>query len=117
MRDNKGARRAIEALYAHKDHFFAVDTEVGKEGGREGDKTLTGTSLHDLIAILPPSLPLSLPQVADLNLKTEGPVGNGRVICFSVYGGPDVDFGHGKGTVRKGGRKGGREGGVGCGRV
>lgn len=39
-------------------------------------------------------------QVADLNIKTEGPVGNGKVICFSVYGGPDVDFGHGKGTVR-----------------
>lgn len=39
-------------------------------------------------------------QVADLNIKTEGPVGNGKVICFSVYGGPEVDFGHGKGTVR-----------------
>ncbi|KAM3568806.1 hypothetical protein VYU27_009076, partial [Nannochloropsis oceanica] len=63
VRDVKGARRAVEALYAHKDTFFAVDTEV-----------------------------------ADLNLKTEGPVGNGRVICFSIYGGPEVDFGHGKGT-------------------
>ena len=60
VRDIKGARRAIEALYAHKVNFFAVDTEVGKEGGRDGDKTLTGTSLHDLIAILPPSLPPSL---------------------------------------------------------
>jgi len=32
------------------------------------------------------------------------------VICSSVYGGPEVDHGHGKGTVRKGGREGGREG-------
>ena len=49
--------------------------------------------------------------MADLNLKTEGPVGNGRVICLSIYGGPEVDFGHGKGTVRReGGREGGREG-------
>jgi hypothetical protein len=62
---------------------------------------------------LPPTLPPSLPsmhQVADLDLKAQGPVGNGRVICISIYGGPDVDFGHGKGTVRKGGREGGREG-------
>jgi len=41
-------------------------------------------------------------------------VGNGRVICFSIYGGPEVDFGHGKGTVRReGGGEGGREGGRG----
>jgi len=35
VRDVKGARRAVEALYAHKDTFFAVDTEVGRRGGRE----------------------------------------------------------------------------------
>lgn len=34
-------------------------------------------------------------EVADIDLKNVGPVGNGRVVCFSVYGGPDVDFGSG----------------------
>jgi hypothetical protein len=42
-------------------------------------------------------------QVADIDLKSVGPVGNGKVICLSVYGGPDVDFGTGKGKVRGGG--------------
>ena len=36
VRDVKGARRAIQALYAHKNSFFAVDTEVGREGERVG---------------------------------------------------------------------------------
>lgn len=28
VRDVKGARRAIEAMYKHKDQYFACDTEV-----------------------------------------------------------------------------------------
>jgi DNA polymerase I-like protein with 3'-5' exonuclease and polymerase domains len=32
-------------------------------------------------------------EVADIDLKTVGPVGNGKVVCASVYGGPEVDFG------------------------
>jgi hypothetical protein len=35
-------------------------------------------------------------EVADIDVKKEGPVGNGRVICASIYGGDDVDFGGGK---------------------
>eukprot|EP01036_Dinobryon_divergens_P031325 gene31325-40700_t len=36
-------------------------------------------------------------EVADIDLKTQGPVGNGKVICISVYAGEDFDFGFGKG--------------------
>ena len=32
-------------------------------------------------------------EVADIELKVEGPVGNGKATCVSIYGGPDVDFG------------------------
>ena len=32
-------------------------------------------------------------EVADIDLKTQGPVGNGHVVCVSIYGGPTVDFG------------------------
>lgn len=38
-------------------------------------------------------------EVSDIDLKTVGPVGNGKVICFSIFGGPDVDFGAGLGST------------------
>ena len=38
-------------------------------------------------------------EVAYIDVKTQGPVGNGRVICLSLYGGPDVDFGDGPGSA------------------
>jgi len=38
-------------------------------------------------------------EVSDIDLKTVGPVGNGKVICFSVFGGPSVDLGDGPGTI------------------
>lgn len=34
-------------------------------------------------------------EVANIDLSTQGPVGNGDVICASVHGGGDVDFGSG----------------------
>lgn len=34
-------------------------------------------------------------EVADIDVKKQSPCGNGRVICASVYAGPDVDFGNG----------------------
>eukprot|EP01127_Copromyxa_protea_P021264 TRINITY_DN7269_c0_g1_i1.p1 TRINITY_DN7269_c0_g1~~TRINITY_DN7269_c0_g1_i1.p1 ORF type:complete len:1237 (+),score=291.21 TRINITY_DN7269_c0_g1_i1:29-3739(+) len=34
-------------------------------------------------------------EVVDLDLNIQGPVGNGRIICLSIYIGPDVDFGNG----------------------
>lgn len=36
-------------------------------------------------------------EVMDIDLKLVGPVGNGRVTCVSIFGGPDVDFGDGPG--------------------
>ena len=36
-------------------------------------------------------------EVCDIDLKRVGPVGNGQVTCASIYSGPDVDFGAGKG--------------------
>ncbi|KAJ1403090.1 ribonuclease H-like domain-containing protein, partial [Ochromonadaceae sp. CCMP2298] len=40
-------------------------------------------------------------EVADIDVKKEGPVGNGKVICVSIYGGEGVDFsgGGGKSTL------------------
>jgi len=35
-------------------------------------------------------------EVADLDIK-KSPVGQGRVICISIYSGPEVDYGHGPG--------------------
>ena len=44
-----------------------------------------------------PSLPAFLPptprtQVAFIDVTSETPVGHGAVLCFSVYGGDDMDF-------------------------
>lgn len=46
------------------------------------------------------SLPKHIPhacdtEVAHINVKKQSPVGHGEVICFSIYCGPDVDFGEG----------------------
>ena len=32
-------------------------------------------------------------QVSDIDVTKESPCGHGRVICFSLYGGPDMHFG------------------------
>uniref|UniRef100_A0A7S4EZM0 DNA-directed DNA polymerase family A palm domain-containing protein n=1 Tax=Chrysotila carterae TaxID=13221 RepID=A0A7S4EZM0_CHRCT len=37
-------------------------------------------------------------EVAGLDLK-RSPIGQGQVICISIYSGPDIDFGHGKGQA------------------
>eukprot|EP00605_Chrysophyceae_sp_TOSAG23-4_P000645 GSChrysophyteH1.ASY1.ANO1.726.1 assembled CDS len=37
-------------------------------------------------------------EVADIDVKSQGPVGNGFVTCVSIFGGPDIDFGDGPGT-------------------
>lgn len=34
-------------------------------------------------------------ETIDINVKKQGPVGNGQVICASIYVGPDIDFGNG----------------------
>jgi hypothetical protein len=34
------------------------------------------------------------PQVADIDVTKETPVGHGRITCFSVYAGPELDFGN-----------------------
>lgn len=34
-------------------------------------------------------------EVADINVKEQSPVGNGKVICVSIYGGDHIDFGTG----------------------
>ena len=31
-------------------------------------------------------------EVMNIDVKSQGPVGNGKVTCVSIYGGPDVDF-------------------------
>ena len=34
-------------------------------------------------------------EVADIDIKEQGPVGNGRVTCLSIFSGPEHDFGRG----------------------
>lgn len=34
-------------------------------------------------------------EVVDIDIKEQGPIGNGKVICVSIYGGDDIDFGQG----------------------
>lgn len=36
------------------------------------------------------------PQVADIDVTQETPVGHGRITCFSVYCGPELDLGSNK---------------------
>lgn len=80
------AELAVQALRAYKPRnqgaaYHAIDTEV---------KPLS----------MPPRCPqpdapaafLCIPQVAGINLTEETPVGHGRIVCFSVYCGPDADF-------------------------
>jgi DNA polymerase-1 len=34
-------------------------------------------------------------EVANIDVKDVGPVGNGQVVCVSIFGGPEVDLGEG----------------------
>ena len=47
----------------------------------------------------PPPLTLATgdTEVMRIELKDVGPVGNGHMTCFSMYSGPDFDYGFGKG--------------------
>lgn len=38
-------------------------------------------------------------ETTGLDIKSQGPVGNGAVTCISIYGGPDIDFGDGPGSA------------------
>ncbi|XP_031096922.1 DNA polymerase I A, chloroplastic/mitochondrial-like, partial [Ipomoea triloba] len=38
-------------------------------------------------------------EVAKIDVKQETPVGHGEITCFSIYSGPDADFGNGKTCV------------------
>ena len=49
------------------------------------------------------------PQVSDIDVTKETPVGHGKVTCFSVYCGPQMDFGSGKARLWVDVLKGGRE--------
>ena len=74
-------------MNAARDTIFACDTEVSeidlKTQGVLVDTVLTYTYTHAYIhAYIHTSL---------------GPVGNGKVICISVYAGEEFDFGFGKG--------------------
>lgn len=37
--------------------------------------------------------------MAEIDVKKETPVDHGQIICFSIYSGPDVDFGNGKSCI------------------
>ncbi|KAL4619143.1 hypothetical protein ACB092_06G058600 [Castanea dentata] len=38
-------------------------------------------------------------EVAKIEVKQETPVDHGEIICFSIYSGPEVDFGNGKSCI------------------
>ncbi|XP_042037339.1 DNA polymerase I B, chloroplastic/mitochondrial-like [Salvia splendens] len=38
-------------------------------------------------------------EVANIDVKEETPVDHGEVICFSIYSGPEADFGNGKSCI------------------
>ncbi|KAL2476265.1 DNA polymerase I B [Abeliophyllum distichum] len=38
-------------------------------------------------------------EVAKIDVKDETPVDHGEIICFSIYSGPDFNFGHGKSCI------------------
>lgn len=38
-------------------------------------------------------------KVAKIDVKVETPVDHGEIICFSIYSGPDADFGNGKSCI------------------
>lgn len=38
-------------------------------------------------------------QVAKIDVKQQTPVDHGEIICFSIYSGPEADFGDGKSCI------------------
>lgn len=38
-------------------------------------------------------------EVSKIDIKQETPIGHGEIICFSIYSGPEADFGNGKSCI------------------
>ncbi len=62
---------------ATKDRAMAVAAQLMKAAGTPGRVFAVDT------------------EVSNIEVTEQSPVGNGIVICASVYGGPDLDFGNG----------------------
>ncbi|KAL2247607.1 UNVERIFIED_CONTAM: DNA polymerase I A, chloroplastic/mitochondrial [Sesamum indicum] len=63
-----------------------------------------GTELHERLSqvydtvLVVDSIPAAR-QVANIDVKEETPVDHGEIICFSIYSGPEADFGDGKSCI------------------
>ena len=59
------------------------------------DKQMAKKVIQQLMALGPDHIHACDTEVADIDIKSEGPVGNGYVTCLSIYSGPSLDFGNG----------------------
>ena len=102
--DNRAdAEDVVRRLMALEDDgcplYHAVDTEVLSAASRLLRRVLALKHMTRSCAL----------QVSDIDVTKETPVGHGKVTCFSVYCGPQMDFGGGKARLWVDVLKGGRE--------
>ena len=76
VQDKETAEKVLAKLMTLTKHYHACDTET------------IGTYLISRNYVISDEL-------IDIDLGVESPVGHGKIICASIYCGPDIDFGNG----------------------
>lgn len=87
----------LRGLSINRKHNFLIVRN--STSGEISDKIITVQTRNQakqIVSILNkyPNHPFACDtEVADINVRVEGPIGNGVVTCISIYGGPSIDFG------------------------
>jgi hypothetical protein len=97
----RAAAAAVARRAAARHTSTAAAAPAAAPGGDLDGVTIVSTRedaqrVAAIMAALPPTTYHAWDtEVADIDVANQSPVGNGRVICASVYSGPHVDYGTG----------------------
>ncbi|KAL0320784.1 UNVERIFIED_CONTAM: DNA polymerase I A, chloroplastic/mitochondrial [Sesamum radiatum] len=89
--ENKGRKGSITNKVKKEAKPAAKKTVLSDTVSEPPSEKITasgGTELHERLS-----------QVANIDVKEETPVDHGEIICFSIYSGPEADFGDGKSCI------------------
>ena len=99
-------RRLLRSHSTPEVRFSTTVTSLSDRSGEDCDVSTTVVTDRDkaidalkILSINDDKVWACDTEVMDIDVKSQGPVGNGRVTCVSIYGGPEVDFGDGPGSA------------------
>ncbi|KAL0406914.1 UNVERIFIED_CONTAM: DNA polymerase I A, chloroplastic/mitochondrial [Sesamum latifolium] len=106
--ENKGRKGSITNKVKKEANPAAKKTVLSDTVSEPPSEKITasgGTELHERLSqvydtvLVVDSIPAAREVVANIDVKEETPVDHGEIICFSIYSGPEADFGDGKSCI------------------